>query len=623
MWHDVEAEVDLLNFDLVASVATQLIRDSGGHPLTIGISGGWGVGKSSLVKMVGKKLQSSNADQGKYVFLEFNAWLYQGFDDARQALLQAVSDKLLELAENDKNLLGKAWDFAKRVRWLKLGRIAVPTVIGMTMGTAAGPLGTILGAVGGLVKGASHAFSADKLSEVKNAYNELKPELEGLLAEKETESLPKEIEGLRRAFADLLKDLDVTLVVLVDDLDRCLPNTAISALEAVRLLLLVPRTAFVIAADEDMIRSAVRAHFGQADISDDLVTSYFDKLIQVPLRVPRLGVNEVKSYVMLLFADLAARRGDISHATLAEAQSHILAALKKSWDGGVTREVLTTAFGKEADKVGKEIDVAEQLAPILVTAEQIAGNPRLIKRFLNNLMIRESLARAQGMSVGLEELVKVQLFERCASTAAFDHLVKAISASDEGKPTFLTALETSASKGEPYVPPVASWGGTFYEQWVRLAPPLADVPLTPYLYLSRDRTLALASYDELSPAARRQFDAMLKVTQVFPGVVAQIRDLGEADAERILVRLIRKARADQWSPASVTRCFNVTDAFEGLGVKLAFALSEIPSAQRPAPIGPLLARSAWAQSLIAEWLEDDETPKQLKTVLRKRSGGTQ
>jgi predicted KAP-like P-loop ATPase len=97
---------------------------------------------------------------------------------------------------------------------------------------------------------------------------------------------------LRKAFEELLAELNVRLVVLVDDLDRCLPHTAISTLEAMRLLLYVKCTAFIIAADEQMIRGAVRAHFGEV-VNDELVTSYFDKLIQVPLRVPRLGVNEV------------------------------------------------------------------------------------------------------------------------------------------------------------------------------------------------------------------------------------------------------------------------------------------------------------------------------------------
>ena len=67
----------------------------------------------------------------------------------------------------------------------------------------------------------------------------------------------------------------MTLVVFVDDLDRCLPETAISTLEAMRLFLFLQNTAFVIAADESMIRFAVRAHFKNATLDEELVTNYF------------------------------------------------------------------------------------------------------------------------------------------------------------------------------------------------------------------------------------------------------------------------------------------------------------------------------------------------------------
>ena len=622
MWHDIEAKVDLLNFNLVAEAAAQLIRDSGGQPLTIGISGGWGVGKSTLVKMIGETLSKDSDADKKFVFLEFNAWLYQGFDDARQALLQAVSDKLIEISKDRQTIFEKAISFRKRIRWLKLGRVAAPAIAGMALGTPFGPIGALVGAVGGLLKGATDVGTEDKLREIRDAYAELKPELAGALGDSPDESLPKEIEGLRAAFEDLLSDLKITLVVLVDDLDRCLPPTAISTLEAMRLLLYVPRTAFIIAADEQMIRGAVRAHFGEMAINDDLVTSYFDKLIQVPLRVPRLGVNEVKTYVMLLLAELASRRGTLPAQVLADAQQKILEALKRSWAGGVTREVLTAAFNQHSAAVSSEIDLADQLAAILVTAEQISGNPRLIKRFLNNLMIRQSIAKAQGMTLGLAELVKWQLFERCASPGAFEFLVQAISTNDEGKAAFLDPLEKRTAKGETYAPPSASWTGSFYEQWVKLSPRLADVPLKPFLYLSRDRALAYASYDELSPEARKIFEASLNTTQVLPGLIAQFGAIGEGEAERVLVRLIRKARTEQWSGGAVTRCFNVTSAFPSLGPQLASALAEIPSDQRPAAIGPLLTTPAWAASLTAEWIADGRTPSQLRNVLSRKRGST-
>ena len=54
MWNDIETTHDLLNFKVVADTIASMIRDGGGAPVSIGVSGSWGVGKSSLVKMIGE-----------------------------------------------------------------------------------------------------------------------------------------------------------------------------------------------------------------------------------------------------------------------------------------------------------------------------------------------------------------------------------------------------------------------------------------------------------------------------------------------------------------------------------------------------------------------------------------
>ncbi|WP_336493049.1 P-loop NTPase fold protein, partial [Methylobacterium nigriterrae] len=64
----------------------------------------------------------------------------------------------------------------------------------------------------------------------------------------EAKNVPEEITEFRKAFDKLLKDAGIKqLVVLVDDLDRCLPDTAIETLEAIRLFVFTAGTAFVVA----------------------------------------------------------------------------------------------------------------------------------------------------------------------------------------------------------------------------------------------------------------------------------------------------------------------------------------------------------------------------------------
>lgn len=620
MWHDVETTTDLLNFQVVADTAAQLIRDSCNQPISIGVSGNWGTGKSSLVKMIGESLQKEDVSEQHYLFIEFNAWLYQGYDDARFALLQSVSDKLLDEAKRRESNLDKALSFAKSVNWLRIGRILAPAAMGAFIGGAVGgPLGTMVGAVGRLFKG-DGVPSGEDLKKVKDAYSELQPELKGLLKDKEINSLPKEISGLRDAFEGVLEDLNITLVVLVDDLDRCLPNTAISTLEAMRLLLFLPRTAFIIAADEEMIRNAVRTHFGGASFNDDLVTSYFDKLIQVPMRVPRLGVTEVKAYLMLLLADLAERQGEISIESRVKAQCIILKAVRKSWAGGLTKKIIEDAFGEEASKISTKIDIADQLAGIMATADHIAGNPRLIKRFLNNLMIRNTIAKAQGMTLSFEELVKMQLFERCASPAAFDFLAKQVAESDVGKPDFLRKIEDALAKGKQYKAPDNSWDTPFLKEWVKINPTLANVDLRPLLHLSRDKAISLASYDEMSSQAQELLSALLESDKLEKMLVQKLKHIGELESERILSRLARRSRADQFDLLSIRRALHVPVAFPKLASLFIALLSEIPHDKRKAPLIPLIKEEPWAQDLLVEWGKDENSPTPVKNAINKIKG---
>ena len=76
------------------------------------------------------------------------------------------------------------------------------------------------------------------------------------------ENIRRSIRDFRRDFGDLLADSKIeTLVVFIDDLDRCLPDTIIDTLEAIKLFLFVPGTAFVIGADERLVQYAVRQRF--------------------------------------------------------------------------------------------------------------------------------------------------------------------------------------------------------------------------------------------------------------------------------------------------------------------------------------------------------------------------
>lgn len=625
MWNDIETTQDFLNFSVVANTVAELVTESNGQPISIGVSGNWGAGKSSMVKMIGESLKKT--DDGKedkkknYIFLDFNAWLYQGYDDARSALLQAVSDKLDEVVEERKpakKIADKAKDFAKRIKWFQLAKVMLPLAASFIPGVAPA------GALAALFTSLTAPKNSEEDSTLAKSLESAIPELDGIIKEESTKSTTRQIQELRDDFEDILNELEITLVVLVDDLDRCLPSTAISTLEAMRLLLFVPRTAFIIAADEQMIRNGVRAHFNNVELTDGLVTSYFDKLIQVPLTVPHLGVAEIKVYLILLFAELAVRRDEITQEAYDKGKDTLNALLRNAWQGGITKSKIESAFEKDVlEKLQGNIDMAEQLAGILVTADNIKGNPRLIKRFLNALKIREKVAKLNGFTLDINSLVKMLLFERCASSGAYEYLIKQADASEDGKIEVLKTLETSLASGAEYSPPDFTWKSPFIESWLKLAPTLGDIDIRPLLYLSRDRSLTLAAYDELSPEARDLLSALSQINSAatIQELVDKLKEVGEIESEMLLNRIARIGRANQWEANNLYAVLHITEAFPSLGDKLVALLNEIPASTRKPAFIPVLKGKDWASEMLRQWQDDPATPQTVKNAIDSVKGG--
>lgn len=58
MWTDNETDRDFLNFSTVATTVSEIIARANGQPVSIGVSGSWGVGKSSMIKLVQANLKT-------------------------------------------------------------------------------------------------------------------------------------------------------------------------------------------------------------------------------------------------------------------------------------------------------------------------------------------------------------------------------------------------------------------------------------------------------------------------------------------------------------------------------------------------------------------------------------
>lgn len=419
MWHDNETAIDYLNFGVVADACASMLKRANGAPISIGVSGGWGAGKSSLIKMVAARLHTLSESDGSekpdntFVVLTFNPWLYQDFESARSALLQIVGDEIVRLAKENETIADKVDELWRRINLLRIAQLSGEAALTLTTGIPAGALGKTFNSIVNFL-----STDARKTQEVDVDAEGIAAAAAGLLRPSEPFSMPAHIQAFRDTLESLLDDLKVTLVIFVDDLDRCLPQTAISTLESIRLLLFIPRSAFVVAADNDFIKAAVKVHFDGAGISSDVATNYFDKLIQVPLHVPRLGLNEAKAYLALLLLEREAKAGTFTKEKFESALKLIPERLRNSWRGDtINQEFLYELVGTD-ETLRSLMNLAEGLASLLHRSSAVNANPRLMKRFLNTVYLREALSAPQGIKLDIAALAKWHLIERCDETLA-------------------------------------------------------------------------------------------------------------------------------------------------------------------------------------------------------------
>lgn len=183
--------------------------------------------------------------------------------------------------------------------------------------------------------------------------------------------------------------------MLVDDLDRSLPDTVVETLEAIKLFLSVKKMAFVIAADEENVASAIGRRLAT---TGQPITSrlYLEKIVQVPVRIPALGRDQTEEYLaLLMLADL-------------ERIDEAVARVKGSRPAKPGQLVQRLGETLPADRHG-EVELAEALTPLL--HRHTLGNPRRLKRFLNAYWLRMSFASARGVDLQPDALAKLMLAE--------------------------------------------------------------------------------------------------------------------------------------------------------------------------------------------------------------------
>lgn len=472
LWSDDPAKVDLLSFSAIASTIVDAVLDESLDPVALGLSGPWGSGKTTVLGLVQRELEDIKEDEGKVLVVLTDPWRYDPTTGAKETLINEVLGCIRYELEKNKSSKGRAIELlgklANRVDWARAIRLAAKTSLTL------------------------------QLPSFDDVLKLVKANPEGT----ETETAVG-LEAFREDFSKLMssEELDHVrcVVVLVDDLDRCLPETVIETLETIRLFLAVPKMSFVIAADEDCVADAIRTRFNRRELAAGMHESreeparlYLHKIVQTTVPLPALSRFDTEAYLILIQL--------LTRVDAKKAKPYIDRCAQLRRDTGCLDDLQETG-GLD---INKELLFAARLTPILY--EKLQGNPRRIKRFLNDLHVRQAIAARRGIKLETDVVAKLMVLEVLIPDAfknvldwlarnelrikmtALESAAGRVSSGDEALPSDKEAKAEEANGHATEKGDISTGGADEFDdeliRWAKLPPTLSGVDLGPYLYLA-------------------------------------------------------------------------------------------------------------------------------------------
>jgi len=309
---------DQLGYDDYKDVLIDCILNAE-TPLTIGIFGEWGSGKTSLMRMMEKELNKK-----KYLTVWFDAWKFARQESVWRALLIQTlesmrkefqgKDELKKQVEQLDNLETQLYEPINtenpgsiKIDWKKGTKGVIECASSMI------PFGpTLAGVISGLIPEKDKDSNKNEL--VKNNLGGLKNLIGAIGRERikihkrhiiHMEEFQNQFKGLVSDYIGVQKDKQKKhLVIFVDDLDRCLPEKAIQVLESIKLFLEVENTVFVVGVAPEVVQKGIEEWYkikpDEASLDKEGAFSgpkYLEKIIQLPFRLPYLDHDRFVRYI--------------------------------------------------------------------------------------------------------------------------------------------------------------------------------------------------------------------------------------------------------------------------------------------------------------------------------------
>ncbi len=303
LWTDqpiLGTQHDRLNFSHYADVLAEVVL-AADTPITIGVFGPWGSGKTSLMRLVAEQLVNRRTAGHRWArVVWFNAWQYERDEGALwRAFLLRVLEGLEsdQLSEKDVQQIAD-WRMrlytdvqrtetgSIKIDWPKLGKGALNLSLSLIPGPSSFlQLAQLLQGEMGTLEEIASAFQREQI-EIYRRQLMLLEEFQG---------------GFAHLVREYVWNRNGLLVVFIDDLDRCLPDRAVEVLEAIKLLLDVKGCVFFIGADRDIIERVVQVQYASYLVGEGSVPvagqSYLEKIVQLPFHLPPLEDDQIADFI--------------------------------------------------------------------------------------------------------------------------------------------------------------------------------------------------------------------------------------------------------------------------------------------------------------------------------------
>ncbi|WP_158261117.1 MULTISPECIES: P-loop NTPase fold protein [Pirellulaceae] len=292
--HPLGAEhewLDRFNFPFQLGAIYDIIRSNDTKtPLSIGIYGDWGTGKTSAMKWLDGLLGVWNENlpngQAKVIPVWFYPWKYQTRDDVWRGIVAEV----IIATMNVEHASPERVFFAVKRFGAFLGRSFVRALSTLKV-KAKDPTGVFEGEA-----------ACQPLEKILEDYQDLNHPERALLNRFE-QMLTN---WVRESLAN-----NERIVLFVDDLDRCLPEVTLEVLEAIKLYLNIPGLIFVVGLDRSVVESVVVRHYDTQGVGEEKAREYLAKMFQVDVNLFRMQ-HDIENFLSELLERFSAYKEHVS-----------------------------------------------------------------------------------------------------------------------------------------------------------------------------------------------------------------------------------------------------------------------------------------------------------------------